>query len=93
MQVQPYGSIFAVIAGGNFEASLLLLDGLWERAFRQFVSGDYAVAIPSRDVLAFGDAGDAKVRVELRAVIDRVWPPGDHLRTSSRRPALRDQGR
>src|SRR5262245_5640933 len=44
VQVHPYQAIFAVIAGGNLEASLLLLDDVWDRAFRQFVNGTCAVA-------------------------------------------------
>jgi hypothetical protein len=79
VEVHPYDSIFAVIAGGNFEASLLLVDDLWDRAFRQFVTGPYAVAIPARDILAFGDAGDPVARAQLRAVIGRAWPTADHL--------------
>lgn len=78
VQVHPYGSIFAVIAGGNFEASLILLDDLWERAFRPFVAGTYAIAIPCRDILGFGDADDPNVRAELRAMIDRLPPDADH---------------
>ena len=79
VEVHPYDSIFAVIAGGNFEASLLLLDHVWESVFRQFVTGTYAVAIPARDILAFGDAADPAVRAQLRAVIGRAGPTGDHL--------------
>jgi hypothetical protein len=79
LSVTPYGSIFAAFYGGHFEASLLLVDELWDDSFRQFVSGDYVVAVPSRDVLAFADASDADAREELRGVIARVWPDGDHL--------------
>jgi hypothetical protein len=82
VDVRPHGSIFAVMAGGNFEASLVLVDDLWDHRFRKRVAGRYAVAIPARDVLAFGDADDPAVRAELRAVIDRVWPTADHKLSS-----------
>lgn len=78
-RVQPYGNIFAVMMGGDFEASLILLDALWDEHFRQFVGGDYAVAVPARDVLAFCDASSMAGLDELRHVIHRVFPAGDHL--------------
>lgn len=79
VRVHSAPSYFAVIAGGNYEASLLLLDEFWDDAFRPFVGGPYAVAVPARDVLAFGDASDPESLAELRALIQRVWPDGDHL--------------
>jgi hypothetical protein len=79
VQVHPDEAIFAVMAGGNFEASLILFDDLWENGFRQFVSGTYAVAIPTRDILAFGDAADPAARSQLRDVVARTWPTADHL--------------
>jgi uncharacterized protein YtpQ (UPF0354 family) len=80
-RVQPYGNIFAVMMGGDFEASLLLVDALWDQVFRQFVQGDYAAAVPARDVLAFCDAASAAGIDELRQLIARVYPGGDHLLT------------
>jgi hypothetical protein len=31
IQIRPYGNIYAVMLDGNFEASLILVDGLWEK--------------------------------------------------------------
>lgn len=81
VRVHSAPSYFAVIAGGNYEASLLLLDEFWDDAFRPFVTGTYAAAVPARDILAFGDASSADSLAELRTVIQRVWPGGDHLLT------------
>jgi uncharacterized protein YtpQ (UPF0354 family) len=78
-RVQPYQNIFAVLMGGDFEASTILLDRLWEEEFGQFVSGDYAAALPTRDVLAFCDSSSEQGLEELRQVIARVTPTGDHL--------------
>lgn len=39
-------------SGGNFEASLMLLDDLWAEE-EQHVSGDLVAIVPARDVLAF----------------------------------------
>jgi len=73
-RVQPYGDIFAVVMGGDFEASLMLVDTLWAEQFRQFVRGDYAVAVPARDILAFCDASSTAGLDELHRLIQRVFP-------------------
>lgn len=78
-RVQPYGNIFAVLMGGDFEASLILLDQLWDEQFRQFVRGEYAAAIPARDMLSFCDRSSSEGIQELRQVISRIYPSGDHL--------------
>jgi uncharacterized protein YtpQ (UPF0354 family) len=78
-RVQPYGDIYAVLMGGDFEASLLLLDELWDGEFRQFVRGDYAAAIPCRDILSFCDSSSPQAIEELKQVISRSYPSGDHL--------------
>jgi uncharacterized protein YtpQ (UPF0354 family) len=79
VRVQPSGAIFAVLMGGDFEASLLLLDSLWEQSFRQFVPGDYVAVAPARDILAFCDSSSAAGIEELRQVIARTYPSCDHL--------------
>jgi uncharacterized protein YtpQ (UPF0354 family) len=63
---------------GNLEASLMLLDDLWTYGLRKYAA-DPVVAIPSRDVLAFCDVGSSAGVSELRSVVSRVWPIGDHL--------------
>jgi uncharacterized protein YtpQ (UPF0354 family) len=79
LRVQPYQNIFGVLMGGGFEASLLLVDHLWESAFRSFVKGGYAAAIPARDVLAFCDAASTAGITELHQLIGRTTPGGDQL--------------
>ena len=78
-RVQPHGSVFGFLAGGDFEASIMLLDEFWEGEFRKFVTGKFAAVIPARDVLAFCDADSANGITELQGVINRVWPTGNHL--------------
>lgn len=85
------GSIQALFLDGIFEASLLLMDDLWDERLRPYFTSAPLVAVPSRDVLAFGDRSSAAATEELRAVIDRVWPHGDHL--LSRTLYVRDNGR
>jgi uncharacterized protein YtpQ (UPF0354 family) len=78
-KVERHGQVFAFLMGGDFEASALLLDELWEGDFKKFVTGDYASVVPARDVLAFCDVSSDRGIGELQAVIDRVWLTEDHL--------------
>ncbi len=71
-QVVSTGDIFAVVSGGNFEASYLLLDNLWDEDWREFVAGPFAAVVPARDVLAFGDRESPAAIAQLRAVIARA---------------------
>jgi hypothetical protein len=79
MRVKPYGSIVAVFMDGEHETSLLLLDELSEIWRASCGWREIAAAIPARDVLAIGDATERSALRELRAVVERTWPGGDHL--------------
>ena len=84
LRVQIYGSIFAVFMEGNFEASVLLLDTVWEASLSEHVRGGFVAAAPARDVLAFGDVSSPHAIAELRAVVDRLVRSGaDHPLTTS----------
>lgn len=78
-RVVPYGNIFAFLMGGDFEASVILLEDLWNEDFRKLAGPDLAVAIPARDVLAFCPVSSEAGLEELNGVIERVFPDGDHL--------------
>ncbi len=82
-QVQPYQGVFAFLMQGDFEASAILLDDLWDGEFRQFVPGEYAAAIPARDMLAFCDSRSVEGIAELQRIIARIQPTGDHLISQS----------
>jgi uncharacterized protein YtpQ (UPF0354 family) len=72
LKIQPHGPVFAIFMDGNFEASVLLLDTLWDNSFANYIREDFVAAIPSRDVLAFGDSSSTEANAELRAIADRV---------------------
>ena len=78
LRIAPHGAVFAVLMDGNFESSLILLDHLWADSFRQFVTGDYLIAIPTRDVLAFCDRDSVEGRNELLLIIQRLDGAGAH---------------
>ncbi len=71
-QVISTGDIFAVVSGGNFEASYLLLDNLWDEDWRELVAGSFAAVVPARDVLAFGDCESPAATAQLREVVARA---------------------
>lgn len=77
--MQPHGNIFAMFLDGSFEASLLLVDPLWDEALVGYAPNGFIVAVPARDVLAFADAKSAAGVAELRMLVGRLFPGGDHL--------------
>ncbi|MEO5934452.1 MAG: DUF1444 family protein [Duganella sp.] len=76
-EVRQYGNIFAVLCGGNFEASLLLCDQFWATWYSELAPNGFIAAFPYRDILAFGDANNASVIPELEALCGRAQG-GDH---------------
>jgi uncharacterized protein YtpQ (UPF0354 family) len=82
LRIQPYGTIFAVFMEGNFEASVLLLDTVWDVSLKDHVHEGFMAAAPSRDVLAFGDSSSSEAIAELRAVIARLEQADHQLSTS-----------
>jgi|ERR1051326_1021471 hypothetical protein len=80
LRTQSYRSVTAVLLDGNFEASVLLLDTVWENSLADQVRSDFLVAVPSRVVLVFGDTAFPTTVQDLHSVIERVYKPsGDHL--------------
>ena len=77
--IRQNGPTHALFFDGNFEASLILLDEMWDEDLVQHHGGEPVVAIPARDVLCFCNASSVAGIDELRAVISRCWPTGDHL--------------
>ncbi len=66
------GPTWALILDGNFEASLLALDELWDNALREYAPQGPVAAVPCRDVLAFCDVDSSEGIAELHRVIARV---------------------
>lgn len=60
-----------VTADGNYEASLLLFDDLWERE-RERLVGDPVVAVPARDLLVFADSTKPEGVAELRLLAAKM---------------------
>jgi uncharacterized protein YtpQ (UPF0354 family) len=89
IQIRPFGNIYAVMLDGNFEASLILVDGLWEKGLAHLAPNGFVAALPARDILAFCDANSAEGIAELNQLIERI-KSGDHA--LSRELYRRDDG-
>lgn len=76
-------AINALLMGGHFEASLLLLDDLWDGPLKAQAPGGAVVAIPARDICAFCDAASAQGVRELRALAAGTMARGDHAITET----------
>lgn len=78
-RIESHGNIFALFLDGNFEASLLLVDPLWDQSLVKYVQNGFVVAVPARDIVAFADAQSAAGIAELNNIVSRLFPGGDHL--------------
>jgi hypothetical protein len=72
------GPLFMFDAGGNYEASLLLSDKLWDGEARE-LKGEIVAAVPSRDVLVYTTSSSVAGLAALRQAVDKVQAGGDHL--------------
>jgi hypothetical protein len=78
IRVAPHGNVHAVLLEGNFEASMILIDGLWDKALAHLAPNGFVAAIPARDILAFCDTNSTAGIAELLQLIQRI-EHGDHL--------------
>lgn len=78
VEVRQYGSIFAVLIGGDFEASLALVDDFWSDWYAHLAPNGFTVAFPARDILAFCDSSSEEAVEELRALVERTQGQVDH---------------
>jgi len=72
-KIERYGTngAYMLTVGGDYEASLLLLDSVWT-GIQKDVSGDIVVAIPSRDVLLVTGSDDRDGLEKMRQTINKI---------------------
>ncbi|MBV9741485.1 MAG: DUF1444 family protein [Hyphomicrobiales bacterium] len=68
-KLYEYGDCFQVILDGNFEASLILVDRLWETLLAKLAPNGFLAAIPSRDIMVFSDVQSVAGRASLRQAV------------------------
>jgi uncharacterized protein YtpQ (UPF0354 family) len=76
-EVHPCADGFVVVFDGNFEASLLLVDDLWDRQLAHLAPNGFVAAVPNRNILAFCDLKTPEGPLQLRRIIQSVGT-GDH---------------
>jgi uncharacterized protein YtpQ (UPF0354 family) len=82
VRVEKHGPIYGVFLDGNFEASLFVLESLWQRDLAHLVGKGFVVGMPARDILSFCDMDSPEGIDTLRQMGARVKQGGDHLLTS-----------
>jgi uncharacterized protein YtpQ (UPF0354 family) len=65
-------------AGGDYVASILLLDGVWDQ-LAATVGGDIVVTVPARDVLFFTGSASQEGLATIRKKADEIVSSGDHV--------------
>ena len=72
--------VFMLTCGGNFEATTLLLDEVWQQV-SAMVSNELVVAVPARDIVIFTGADNYDGLAFMRAKVSHFLETGDHTLT------------
>jgi uncharacterized protein YtpQ (UPF0354 family) len=73
-------NLYILNVGGDYEASLLLLDSVWSDVQKD-VHGDIVVAIPTRDVLMVTGSQDSQALKEMKKLVDEAFTQGAYTLT------------
>jgi uncharacterized protein YtpQ (UPF0354 family) len=74
--VHPCADCFIVVFDGHFDASLILVDVLWDEMLDDFAPNGFVAAVPSKNGLAFCDSKTPDGPLQLRRIIKHLG--GDH---------------
>jgi uncharacterized protein YtpQ (UPF0354 family) len=72
--------LYMVTAGGDYEASLLLLDSIWSDG-QMKVQGDIVVAIPTRDLLLVTGSQDQEGIAKVKQMVQKAYNEGSYRLT------------
>ena len=89
--VYPCADCFLVVFDGHFDASLILVDILWDEVLEDFAPNGFVAADPSKNGLAFCDLKMPDGPLQLRRIIKHLGR--DHPISTTlycRDPALRE---
>jgi uncharacterized protein YtpQ (UPF0354 family) len=76
------GPWFLLTAGGDYVASLLLLDSVWDFAAKE-VKGDPVAVAPTRDVVLFPSADSVEGLAAIRRRAEELASTSDHVVSST----------
>ena len=81
-KIERHGTngLYMLTAGGDYEASLLLLDSIWSGG-QMDVNGDVVVAIPSRDLLLVTGSQNPQGIEKVRQMVKEASTGGSYRRT------------
>ena len=82
LEVAGGPGLYMLIADGNYEASLLLVDGIWNSENFD-VAGDIVVSIPSRDVLLISGTDNLEKLEMLRNLRDQSFAESPYRITTT----------
>jgi uncharacterized protein YtpQ (UPF0354 family) len=66
-----------ITAGGNFEASLILLDDIWTKE-NMPVDGQIVIAIPTRDLLLVTGSKNIEGISKIKSMAAEAWGQGPY---------------
>ena len=81
IECQGGNGVYMITAGGDYEASLLLLDSIWSGGTID-VQGDIVVAIPTRDLLLVTGSQNLEGLEKLKQVVKKAFSEGSYRLTS-----------
>lgn len=77
IQIQGDNGLYMVTAGGNYEASLILLSSLWTK--ENFpVDGNYIIAIPNRDMLMITGSKNKTGIAKIKEIVADSYKTGNY---------------
>lgn len=79
LRLERTGTLTGLVVGGDFEASLVLLDPVWSERLKGEVASNFVVALPTRDVCAFCDSRSPEAIEALRMLTERLTAKGERL--------------
>ena len=82
-KIERHGSngLYMLTAGGDYEASLLLLDSVWSDLQKE-VRGDIVVGIPTRDLLYVTGSQDTQGIEKMKQLVAKMFAEGSYRLTT-----------
>lgn len=75
-EIRDSGGMFMILAGGNYEASMLLATPLWKTLLSK-LKGEPVVGIPNRDLFFVTGSQDKENLAELRKTVNDAYTTGN----------------
>jgi len=82
-KIERYGTngLFMLTAGGDYEASLLVIDSIWP-GIQKDVKGEIVVAIPTRDLLIVTGSEDVEGINKMKELVQKASSQGSYRLTT-----------